>query len=492
MNDIIKEIKDLQFGVLSSEDILKLSVCEVNNSKLTSQPGTVYDERMGSINMRDCVTCGLDAKKCPGHFGHIVLNEYIIHPLFYKYVVLFLKCFCVKCFRMLLKKENLQLNNLLKIKGEARFKSIVKVIEKLDVCNHCLYPQPKITMIVNDGKNNIISNFTIGKEVKKVVKTPTDIKNIFDNILDEDITLLGLNPRDIHPKSLITNVIPVLPPRSRPRVSADNNLCDDDLTIQYSEIIKKNNKLIADNFDDPTKRRKEFDKMYFKIKSLFDNSQGKAKHSNGRSIKGIKERISGKEGIIRMNLLGKRVNQSSRTVIGPDPTLKMGEVAIPEMVAAQLTIPETVNVHNIHKLEKLINIDNKANFYIRKGTDKRINLKYALSQRGTEVYQGDEVIRKGKSIKVDCNNFLLQPGDQLFRDGEKVNNLKFPGKKTIKLNIGDVVERQLQNGDYVLLNRQPTLHIGSIISHKVVIRPYNTFRFNLATAATFNADENLN
>ena len=52
MNDIIKEIKDLQFGVLSAEDILDLSVCEVNNSKLSSQQGTVYDERMGSINMK--------------------------------------------------------------------------------------------------------------------------------------------------------------------------------------------------------------------------------------------------------------------------------------------------------------------------------------------------------------------------------------------------------------------------------------------------------
>ena len=147
MNDIIKEIKDLQFGVLSSEDILKLSVCEVNNSKLTSQPGTVYDDRMGSINMRDCMTCGLDAKKCPGHFGHIVLNEYIIHPLFYKYVVLFLKCFCVKCFRMLLKKENLQLNNLLKIKGETRFKSIVKAIVKLDI----ILFLPSFTIIVIFG-----------------------------------------------------------------------------------------------------------------------------------------------------------------------------------------------------------------------------------------------------------------------------------------------------------------------------------------------------
>lgn len=157
------------------------------------------------------------------------------------------------------------------------------------------------------------------------------------------------------------------------------------------------------------------------------------------------------------------------------------------MVAEQLTIPETVNIHNINKLTDLVN-KGKVNFYIRKGTNNRINLKYALNQRGTKVYDGDIVIRNGKEIKVDCDNFLLKQGDQLFRDNIRVENLKFPMKKELKLNIGDVVERQLQNGDYVLLNRQPTLHIGSIISHKVVIRPYNTFRFNLASTSSFNAD----
>jgi DNA-directed RNA polymerase III subunit RPC1 len=69
-----------------------------------------------------------------------------------------------------------------------------------------------------------------------------------------------------------------------------------------------------------------------------------------------------------------------------------------------------------------------------------------------------------------------------------LDNIKYPKRRSLQLKIGDVVERQLQNGDYVLLNRQPTLHSGSIIAHKVVIRPYKTFRFNLATTSSFNAD----
>ena len=280
-----KEIQGLQFGILSREEILRNSVCEVNNSKLIVSPGTVYDERMGTIVMKNCVSCNLDVKGCPGHFGHIELFEYIIHPLFYKYTLSFLKCFCVKCFRMIVSKETLEMEGLTNITGEIKFKLILKLIEKIDTCFHCLYTQPKFSGI-NDGKCNILSIFTIGKDIKKFIKTPEEIKMIFDNIIDDDVRLVGLNPRHTHPRNFITNIIPVLPPRSRPRVSSENNLCDDDITIQYCEIIKKNTKLKSiGNREDP-KYIKEFDKMYFKIKSMFDNSNGKAKHSNGRAIKG--------------------------------------------------------------------------------------------------------------------------------------------------------------------------------------------------------------
>ena len=42
---------------------------------------------------------------------------------------------------------------------------------------------------------------------------------------------------------------------------------------------------------------------------------------------GIKKRISGKEGQIRNHIMGKRVDKSARTVIGPDPTLKLDEIS---------------------------------------------------------------------------------------------------------------------------------------------------------------------
>ena len=91
MNKDVKEIESIIFGILSAKEIDDMSVCKVDNTKL-SGPGSVYDDRMGSNteNNIPCITCGMLPKQCPGHFGSITLNEYIIHPLFYKYVVSFL------------------------------------------------------------------------------------------------------------------------------------------------------------------------------------------------------------------------------------------------------------------------------------------------------------------------------------------------------------------------------------------------------------------
>ena len=79
MNSDVKEIESIIFGVLSTKEIIDMSVCEVNNTRLLG-PGSVYDERMGcntEMNIQ-CVTCGMLPRLCPGHFAFIKLNEYII------------------------------------------------------------------------------------------------------------------------------------------------------------------------------------------------------------------------------------------------------------------------------------------------------------------------------------------------------------------------------------------------------------------------------
>jgi DNA-directed RNA polymerase beta' subunit len=237
--------------------------------------------------------------------------------------------------------------------------------------------------------------------------------------------------------------------------------------------------------------------------------------------------MTGKDGQIRNNLMGKRVEFSGRTVIGPDPNLKFGEMGLPKQVAEELTVPEMVTSFNKEYLMEIVN-NGKANFVMKNGGDTRINLKYAMFRKGTELLYGDVVIRGDNEIPVVNGNVILQKGDKVRRAGKVLTSLSdgdiiirkgvrlavsnevytrygdqverlgkkiplssiltYPTQKRIYLNIGDVVHRHLKNNDIILLNRQPTLHKGSMLAKRARIMPGKTFRMNLATTKTFNAD----
>ena len=93
---------------------------------------------------------------------------------------------------------------------------------------------------------------------------------------------------------------------------------------------------------------KYFNKLKILILTFYNNSSGKAtRHTSNRPIKGISERLKGKEGRMRKHLMGKRVDYSARTVITPDAKLPFGTLGIPRQVANTLTFPEIVNKINI-------------------------------------------------------------------------------------------------------------------------------------------------
>lgn len=270
----IKDIQSIQFGIASPEEIIRQSVCKIDSSKLAGQ-GTVYDERMGSMEQNEkCVSCEMDPKECPGHFGHIELNTFVLHPMYMRYITNFLKCICVKCFRVVLTDEHLSLEGLTRCIGETRFEKCVERLEKVDSCYHCNSPKPKITY--QQKTNDICMKF----KDKKIVLSDKEIKKYFDNLPDEDVRLIGFNPEHMHPKNLIISVLPVIPPRARPYVIADSITCDDDLTMTYTEIIKANKNLLDPDITE-TKREKSIQTLKFRIKTLMNNSQGRARHTNG-------------------------------------------------------------------------------------------------------------------------------------------------------------------------------------------------------------------
>ncbi|GAI07941.1 unnamed protein product, partial [marine sediment metagenome] len=189
-----------------------------------------------------------------------------------------------------------------------------------------------------------------------------------------------------------------------------------------------------------------WDLLQYHITTFFDNSIAQvppARHRSGQPLETISERIKGKEGRIRHNLAGKRVNFSSRTVISPDPSLRLNEVGVPLSIGKILTVPETATSENIAMLKKLV-------------------------ERGDEWPGAAYVIRpdgKKKKITGELKQELLE-----------------------EIEVGYVVERHLRDGDIVLFNRHPSLHRASLMSHHVKILPGKTFRLHPAVAAPYNAD----
>lgn len=500
----VREIEELLFGIYSAKEIQKLSVCKVDSSKIggidKNLYNTVYDPRMGTIeNSVACETCGPTSSPwtCPGHFGHIELSEPIVHPLHYKRVIDFLRCFCIKCYRLLVTQDRIELNNMHRSIGIKRFSKIIEYLEKNDMCFVCSHPQPTYTFVTTD--NTIQMSYKQKDKDKtklSIILQVNEINAILDNVGDNDVRILGFNPDMMHPRNLVLTVFPVIPISARPYVVTDGNICDDDLTIQIIEIIKANNhlKVVDGEVIPDTKRTKYLQSLKFRISTFYNNSSGKAKHStNGRAIKGIKERLTSKEGLIRQNLQGKRCEQSGRTVIGPDPTLHLDQVAVPDKMASTLTVPVQATNYNIEYLNNIIN-KGKANFVIKKTTGTRINIAHSLNYRGTLLEHGDIIIRKNKFNGLDENHLVmngrnvLETGDKLIRNGLPVLDLNYPERRIYNVEIGDIVERHLIDGDMIILNRQPTLHMGSMLGMRVVVKSGKTLRVNLAICKSFNAD----
>jgi DNA-directed RNA polymerase beta' subunit len=485
------DISKISFGVLSEEEIIKMSCCKVTSVKVSDKGENIYSKFMGTIeNGEICKTCDKDVWECPGHFGHFNLEHPVVNPIFIHDVTNVLRCICFECYGFVLSEDHLKLENIIK-----KFSEILLWVKNIKHCYRCDSEKTAISVV----------NETIVDEDKVPIDTHK-ILRVLENIDDRTVRFLGFNPAMSHPKNFIFTVFPVLPPCCRPYVMSDENCCDDDLTYQLTEIIK-NNQYLSEEYLTKTElkrkksilqssllptsdiQQKHFTNLKFRISTYFNNSKKKAKHAaTARPITGLKERIAGKEGQIRHNLLGKRCDQSGRTVIGPDPTLKLDELGIPAEMAEILTIPVHVAPFNIDYLTDLVN-SSKANFLIKASDSKRsINLKNVINFRGTLLYFGDIIERDKERITITDTKFKLKEGDSIIRNGKKLNDVKYPEKKKITLNIGDIVKRQLIDGDYVLLNRQPTLHKASMQAFKVVIKPIKTLKMNLAMTKAYNAD----
>lgn len=527
-SSLCENISNIAIGVMSDDEIRSMAVMEITNPKL-NEAGSLYDPLLGADNSRiPCSTCGL-LKECHGHFGYINLNVKVVNPLFIRTAVSILKCVCKTCYRILSLYEVLEINNYLRYKNKKRFSKLLEVLEKIKKCPHCKAPQPNVTFKKKD--NSIIFEYTTNDSDEKrklnCILSSDDIFTIFDGMTNDDVETLGFIPTMFHPRNLVMRALPVIPFCSRPRIIAGNNFGDDDLTIAYNDILKANIAIAKLEEEKTGRDKKEFqDKqskliasMSSRIATMFDNSKGK-KNPNKRILRCFKKRLHGKDGLMRMYISGKRNDHTARTVIGAGPHLEVDEVGMPRVIAETFTFPEPVHLGNIKRLSNLIE-EGKVNVVVR--GKKRIHTKRSLVIPGTSILYGDIIVqpfsyKDGKMIPTEIeidkgkvkipklfvfedgsfclplgwervldSTRILKKGERLIRN-ERLVDAKYHQKQHFELMVGDIVERQLQNGDRVFLNRQPSLHEFSMQGLRVRIEEYLTFKLNLAITGGYNAD----
>jgi len=416
---------------------------------LNGQPvyGGANDPRLGNIQ----------DKSDPGYFGHIELAKPVYHQGFINITLKVLRCVCFHCSRLKMMEDEFKFRKAIAITSrKRRLEALHELLRAKKKCDHCQQSQPKYTKIdlhveadfPEDAEGGGIPGGG-GGDSKQFLSGETVVK-IFQQIRNEDMRTLGLDTTHARADWMLVQVLPVPPLHVRPSVSLGGGAqtSEDDLTHQLVNIVKANLSLKqAVTNGEPAIVVEQFElALQHNVAAFMDNEirgMPQITQRSGRPLKAIAQRLKGKEGRLRGNLMGKRVDFSGRTVITADPNLGIEQVGVPRSVAMNLTVPVRVTAFNMSELSALV-----AN-----GPTQHPGAKHIIRSDGTRI------------------------------DLRYVKN-----KSELLLSHGWIVERHLQDGDVVLFNRQPSLHKMSIMGHFAKVLDWSTFRLNLSCTAPYNAD----
>ncbi|XP_043467714.1 DNA-directed RNA polymerase II subunit RPB1-like [Leptopilina heterotoma] len=459
-------VKRVQFGILSPDEIRRMSVTEegirftetFENGK--PKGGGLMDPRQGAIDDKSrCQTCDGQLPECPGHFGHINLAKPVFHIGFLAKTIKILRCVCFFCSKLLISPNDPNIRKILTETEDQPGRRLTLIHDLCVTKRKCGDNSKELYGCGQCQPNFKRSGLDINVEFKQIGKEDEGplaaerVHGIFKNITDEVSLILGMDPKSSRPEWMILTVLPVPPLTVRPNVKSKNSSITkrDDLTKILSKIVTTNNKLLSDEIATEADDVRE---LQFHISLLIDNNplgvfsnlNLEESLKNALSLKSIKERFKGQNGRLRCNLLGKSVNFTARSIITPDPNLRIDQIGIPQSVAKNLTFPEIVTPHNIKKLQKLV----------KNGDEKYPGAKYIVTDKGKVIDL--------KSIGKDC-----------------------------EIKCGYRVERHICDNDLVVCSRQPSSHKLNMMGYRVKVLPGSTFRLNVSCASAyddhFNSDE---
>lgn len=437
------DITSLTYSVMTKDTLDRISVCEITNiNKNKDTTNTTNDQRLGTIeNNILCATCEKSNEECPGHLGILRLPVNIIHPFFRLIVMRTLQCVCHKCNSLLLPEKYIKESGMMQYGGFNRLTRIADKSKDITRCSNGCPPNP-IFKSQKSASNEDIDMYCLNKVGKQEIPhriSVEKIKKILSDITDNDAYLLGF--QNNHPRNFIVDFVPVIPISARPYVIRETGIQDDYLTSTYSDILSKKIEYFQENPDPLEEERKKEEcikRIIFLIEHSIQNCNQEYKRSPSDPCKAINDRLSGKENLIRGNMMGKRADYTGRTVLGPNRSISFGEIAPPVSIKSQLSVPERVTNYNMEYVQYLSDAS---------------KIVYLCPQRGSFA---------GRKLKYD--------------------------PKKHRINIGDKIGRFSDDGDVILFNRQPTLHKNSMLGYICKFQEKLSIGIHLSSTMGHNAD----
>ena len=467
---------NLEFVLDCEESIRSKAVVKINLASTTDhgKPKAygLMDARMGSTDRAMlCQTC--HQPHCAGHYGMIELpfRVYLVGHL--KRLVFLLRCTCGACCKPLFTQEECKIWNTEDLKRTERLKFIS---EKCRAKTSCLECESILPDFVEDNRIFIKRVFTdyssMEPEEAEFYKAPftaEDAYSIIEKISKETYAMLGIDITVSHPKNAIPRYILVLPPAQRPTLrlaDCGKTRGEDDMTLIYQDIVRA--KLEVENkcLEFPTGlEHPSVYTLYCKLQLMVAcignaglrklvSLPGVIDHASRgmvRILNGLQKRLSGKTGRFRSSLGANRTDFSARTVVGIDMVKNIWTLGVPKCRMKVLTQPVRVTDINIHSLQAKI-------------------MRGAHAERGANT-----VIQPQDSQAPRIISLVLMTDDQRCA-------------LAASLRVGWIVEKHLEEGDWVWFNRQPTLHRMNMMAFQIYPVPGLTFRLPLPCTRPFNAD----
>lgn len=407
-----------------------------------NKTNTVLDSRLGTFDDdKVCGTCCQTNLTCPGHYGYIKLATPIIHPLMYDYVFKLLRGICQSCGNLIADERVLTGSTI------DRLNKAESIGVRQHTCRFCNYTnllvvKPNLAKVESSKKKDVslitemMPRLTAIKQEEGSIMSISELDSFLASIKERAKKALLID--DINLRSLIMRFLVVPPVNARPPVSVTGQVENSNLTSMLDYFLRVNNTLALDVTD--VAKQNWFFMIIYKI---IENEKPYIPYL--KQYESIKTQLKGKDGIIRKNGVGKRMDFGSRTVLSPASETCIGQVSYPSKAAEEMTSPEVVTVYNIENLRE-------------KWYKGRI---YAITPMtdGHPLY--NQTIKWNPSVAESYKPYIL-----------------------------DVCHKFLSDGDMVMFNRQPTLDKYSLMGNyvKIVERNQRVNGLNSCVTKPHHAD----